>query len=124
MKLYIDDIRNPPDDSWTLCRTVSEAIRALAQFNFEEVSLDHDISHQVTVADVSRPFPCEETFQPVAYFIGVAYRYEKTIGFDRNIPKITIHSSNPVGGLEMQNILKGYGIDSELKPMGPAHRTK
>ena len=47
MKLWVDDIRNAPDETWTVARTINAAINALKMFEFEEISLDHDISHQV-----------------------------------------------------------------------------
>lgn len=79
MKLFIDDIRNAPDDKWSVARTVSEAIRFIAFFGkeIEEISLDHDISHQVGMGKLSRPYPCEETFAAVAYYIREYYKGEK-----------------------------------------------
>lgn len=51
MKLYVDDIRNAPDETWTVARSVDSAISFISQFGAEidEISLDHDISHQVAV---------------------------------------------------------------------------
>lgn len=114
MKLFIDDIRNAPDDSWTVARTVTEAIRALNRFSFDEISLDHDISHQVTIGNLGRPYPCEECFCAVAYFIG---SMSKT-----STPKITLHTSNPVGADEMKAILKDYKLESEVKLSGISNR--
>ena len=113
MKLFVDDIRNVPDDSWHLARSSIAAICAIARFHFDEISLDHDISHQVSIGNTpGRPFPCEETFQSVAYFIGVKYeeaaRSHPAQGM--KIPKLYVHSSNPVGATEIVDILKGYGL--------------
>lgn len=57
MKLFVDDMRNAPDDSWVVARKVEQAIRLLAVQNFDEVSLDHDIENR----------PDDETFKPVAH---------------------------------------------------------
>lgn len=130
MKLWIDDIRNAPDDSWIVARTVTGAIRALAMFSEQitEVSLDHDISHQVTMDELSRPYPCEETFQPVAHYLALQHREsfeeinEKREKVARFNPKITIHSSNPVGSAEMKAILTVVGLACERRPMGAANR--
>lgn len=136
MKLFVDDIRNAPDDTWTVARTVTSAIKAIAQFEFETISLDHDISHQVSVGNLSRLYPCEETFQAVAYFIGEKYWKNKKMsealaGSEfgnlyeaRSLagPKIILHTSNPVGGKEMEEILKGYGLSCHKKYMGAANR--
>lgn len=50
MRLYVDDIRPPPpsptgieDDQWTVVRTAEEAMRLLSGFDYETVSLDHDL---------------------------------------------------------------------------------
>ena len=118
MKLWVDDIRNAPDDSWHVARTAIEAIRAIARYDFEVISLDHDISHQVSIGGpLERPFPCGETFASVAYFIGALYseRHPR--------PKVILHTSNKVAGDEMAEVLKGFGqIESEKKYMGAANR--
>lgn len=43
MNLYLDDVRNPPDDSWTLVRTAEEARTIIASGVVECASLDHDL---------------------------------------------------------------------------------
>lgn len=113
MKLWIDDIRNAPSEDWTVARTVTEAIRAISKFEFEEISIDHDISHQVAVGKLSRPYPCEECFCAVAYYIG-----EKMGNWVGKEPKIILHTSNPVGAKEMYQILIDHGIGSEIKSTG------
>lgn len=122
MKLYIDDIRDAPDESWTLVRTITEAIRCIAFFSEDitEISLDHDISAEVRVNGVYRPFPTEETFQPVVYYIAERYRTADMP------PKITIHSANPIGAEAIEVILskRDYPGTIEIKPMGEAHRKK
>lgn len=130
MKLWVDDIRNAPDESWIVARTVGAAIRAIHRFSSEitELSLDHDISHQVTIGTgLERPFPCEETFQPVAHYFGLLWAYYNAqikLGEDAPlwVPKITLHTSNPVGAGEMQAILKLYDLNCEIKRYGPANR--
>lgn len=113
MKLYIDDIRKAPDDSWHLARTVEAAISAIDTFDFEVISLDHDISHQVSVGESSRPHPCSETFTSVAYFIKEKYR-----GIDSK-PKIMIHTANPAGAVRIARILKDFEV--ERKDSYPAN---
>lgn len=105
MKLYIDDIR-PAPEGWQQARTVTDAIKTIARFanEIDEISLDHDISYSVSVAGTLRPFPSPETFQAVAYFISVLY------GHIENKPRITIHTANPVGALELQAILQTFTV--------------
>lgn len=125
MKLWVDDIRNAPDDTWHVARTVTAAIRALAMFEFEEVSLDHDISHQVSVGELSRPFPCDETFEAVAHYIAekalASGRFEDRAR--RWDPKVVLHTSNPVGAQAMKEVLyRGFITDIQVRPFGAANR--
>lgn len=119
MKLFIDDIRTPPDESWHICRDVSSAIRALDMFwpQVTEINLDHDISHQVGLGGMTRPYPCTETFEAVARYM--AKIREKAI-WD---PVIRIHTSNYVGAERMLEILTKAGFtDVEAQIVGGANR--
>lgn len=99
MKLYVDDIRPAPED-WQQARTVTDAIRFLANFgeDVDEISLDHDISYSVEVAGNLRPFPSPEDFTAVAWYICARF-------VDKPI-KVIVHSANPVGAREIVTILK------------------
>ena len=97
MKLYVDDIRRVPDDSWHLVRSNTEAIRILATQQVDEVSIDHDIACYLVTG---QEHTSNETFQPVAYFIANMPK--------ENRPKtVRIHTANPVGGDMMASILQG-----------------
>ena len=114
MKLYIDDIR-PAPEGWMQARTVTDAIKTIAQFGEEitEISLDHDISIPVSANGEYRPFPSPETFQAVAYFIVEYYISRRDVDGSillREKPTITIHTANPVGGKELQAILEGFHV--------------
>ena len=43
MKLWIDDKRLPPDDSWTWAKTSEEATRLFHENKVVEISFDHDL---------------------------------------------------------------------------------
>lgn len=118
MKLYVDDIREAPE-GYTLARTISEAVVFIYNYSssIKEISLDHDISHNVRVGDTYRPFPSPETFATIAYFIGEVYKDEGS-----SIPKIVTHTANPVGAEKIRDILDKYGIPVEIKLSTPAHR--
>lgn len=119
MRLWVDDIRHAPDNSWMVARTVTTAINAIAQFGaqFTEISLDHDISHQIEMAGMSRPFACSETFTPVAWFVAFYYQ-------DGKLPKITVHTANPEGAQKMKTIIQSQHKQDAVRvaPMSAANR--
>lgn len=97
MKLWVDDIRTPPDDSWEWVKTSAQAIKALSEtktlcreksaiYNFEVVSLDHDLGGD----DTTRPIVlwcCENEFWPL---------------------KVVVHSANPVGREWLEGMIERY----------------
>ncbi len=119
LKLWIDDIRTPPDDSWHICRDVSSAIRALDMFweQVREINLDHDISHQVVINAMSRPYPCTETFEAVARYIATLKHAHSEWS-----PFIQIHTSNYAGASSMQKILLDAKLHANAKVIGGANR--
>lgn len=124
MKLWVDDIRNAPDESWHVARTALEAIRAIARYDFEIISLDHDISHQVSMGPLGRPYPCEETFASVAFYIVQKYLAIKRDPEAHPIwePLVRLHTSNEVAGDEMFRVLSENGLYAEKKYMGAVNR--
>ena len=139
MKLFVDDVRDAPDDSWHVVRTVTEAIRCLYRFkaDIKEISIDHDIGHVnvqayddegVWIPDQKISCACPETFEAVAYFIGELWLLERNLevnGYKELgvhiaspglSPKVTIHSVNPQGAQKIKDVLKESGIDAELRP--------
>lgn len=96
-KLWIDDVRDAPDGSWLVARKVEPAIKALRQFRPTTISIDHDIENR----------PDDETFKPVAYFIGEMYYNDMLWADDL---EVRVHSDNPVGAKEIIKILEDYGL--------------
>lgn len=107
MKLYIDDIRTSPDDSWNICRTILSAVSALDMFREQitDIALDHDISHQIVMGEMSRPFASPETFETVARYIATFKKLHPEWS-----PSVSIHTSNPAGAERMKGILEAVGI--------------
>lgn len=119
MKLWVDDIRTSPDDSWSICRNVSTAINALYHFfwDVEVINLDHDISHQVVMSGMSRPYPCDETFKAVAIYIATLKKWNPNWN-----PIVKIHTSNYSGANEMKAILEEAGIHPDVEIAKGANR--
>lgn len=94
MKIWVDDIRTPPDDTWIWYKTSKEALAALNHINrhypymlrFTRWSLDHDLGG----GDTSRPIVlwfCEHHLWPV---------------------EVRVHSANPVGVEWLEGMIERY----------------
>jgi hypothetical protein len=95
MKIWIDDIRTPPDKSWLWFKTSKEALSLLdSLYNspyrelipFGTWSLDHDLGDDDTTRPIVLWF-CEHDFWPV---------------------EVRVHSANPVGVEWLEGMIKRY----------------
>lgn len=82
MKVWLDDVREPPDDSWTWAKSSNEAIALLKWRPVVEISLDHDLGLYDTGMRVAK------------HIVGMLAR-----------PIVHIHSMNPVGAKAMRDLL-------------------
>ncbi len=111
LKLFLDDLRTAPNDTWTTVRTADEAIEWLSRGIVAIASLDHDLAdgHYPWVAGF--PYPENEelvkrTKEKTGYDV-VCFMEEHNIW-----PKsgVRVHSQNPVGVARMLvPIEKHYG---------------
>jgi hypothetical protein len=80
MKLWLDDVR-PAPAGWVHARTVEEAKAHLQTGRVEEASLDHDLGRGQETGDH-------------------LVRWMNETG--RRPARVSVHSSNPLGGLRMR----------------------
>lgn len=87
-KLWIDDIRNSPDDTWNIARSSTEAIEYISNNGMPNlISFDHDLGGDDTVIFV------------------IKYIIESYMDGFLEMPEMfsyRTHSANPVG---VQNII-------------------
>jgi hypothetical protein len=111
MKLWHDDIRRPPDDTWVWARTNLEAIDVLVRSDVSEASLDHDLG-------LERENPDSD---PTTWTL----RGESPAGDGVDLcmamyhlrlvpPRVTIHSWNPDGAERMASICREAGSEVEV----------
>jgi hypothetical protein len=119
-KFFFDDVREAPDDTWTVARDVPAAKAVLAAEYFDVWSLDHDIGMQmmciqcyneipkpITTADLANSTALEDKLR-----LGCTHMEH---GTDlarwalENIVRwpelIVIHSANPYGAKRMRDML-------------------
>ena len=88
MKLWLDDLRTPPDDSWHWVTTVAAAKNILCEWVVEEASLDNDLGEGQEEGRRLVLWMCEN---PEVW-----------------PERITIHSANPVAGEYMTGMIDRY----------------
>lgn len=81
IKLWIDDVRTPPDHTWTWAKSSAEALDWIdcVDVAIEEVSFDHDLGGDDTAMNFI------DEIEELAY--------------ENSLPRFTwhVHSANPVG---------------------------
>lgn len=87
MKIFLDDVRDAPP-GWHFALTATDCIELLENFGdmIEEVSLDHDLG------------PINEDGYDVLLWIEEQVRTNP----DYKLPKLYVHSMNPVAARRMQ----------------------
>ena len=94
-KLYVDDERNTPE-GWDRAYNVWEALFKLELLQYKELSLDHDLNSFLG--------PYKEL---TGYDI-VQWLVQRKLDGKYIPPIITIHSANPVGAKNMQELIDRY----------------
>lgn len=88
MKIWLDDVRQPPDASWEWHQEIIYAWQVIRNGLVSEVSLDHDLGDE----------------QPTGY--DLLKWIEESLMTDKIdkdcVPTMTIHSANPVGRKNME----------------------
>lgn len=120
MNLYLDDVRSPPDDTWTIARTAATAKILLATGRVEYATLDHDIGICPTctpgtfdpevdiVVMQSLDAACKKGCRCACHETG--YDLVKWMAETGNWPKHKplVHSANPVGRRNMVGMIERY----------------
>jgi hypothetical protein len=95
-RLFLDDIRNPPDEDWIVCRSTQEAVDIIKERGIPDfMSLDHDLGGEDT------------TMVFLKRLVNEIWDGQSTP------PKYQVHSANPIG---TQNIIS-Y-MESWIKSIG------
>jgi hypothetical protein len=98
MKLFVDDERNPPDETWDVARNYSEALDKLTNNKYDVLSLDHDIAS-------FDPDGREKTGYDITLWLVDKHHSNRYF----HVPsKIKVHSANPVGKKNMESVIRRY----------------
>lgn len=105
VRLYLDDVRNPPNDGggpWTVVRTIDDAKALLLTGDVEEASLDHDLGQCDACRSDLGPDHCPH--------VGTGYDLVKWMAEHDVWPRVKprCHSANPVGRAAMVQMIERY----------------
>lgn len=124
LKLWHDDIRKAPDNSWNWARTNDAAKELLLRQPYDEISMDHDMGlHDYDADELYADLKClPEWSRPEEGWELVQWMLENSAaGIIEIPPKITIHSWNPYGAERMANMFRNAGYKVMVKPYLSQH---
>jgi hypothetical protein len=92
VKLWVDDLRTPPDATWTWATTAPEAVNLLRSGDVTAMSLDHDLGD-------------DGDTKMIVYWLA----HELHIGGADYWPdEVRCHSQNPVGRTWVEGMIERY----------------
>jgi hypothetical protein len=115
VKLFLDDYRDAPDDTWTVVRTVDEAKILLASGQVDEASLDHDMGltcpeHGLNGTSAAL---CGSSCEwPTGY--DLVWWMAQTGHWPKQPP--IVHSANPCGADNMRAVIRRYFGTKQGRP--------
>lgn len=101
-KLYLDDLRDPTDESFVIARTFTEAKELIRQFGIPlYISFDHDLGED----NEGNPLP---SGYDLAKWIVEMDMDENTDLWIYSVFEFNVHSMNPVGAENIRHYLRNY----------------
>lgn len=90
-KMFLDDIRNSPDDTWVIVRSSREAIDYIQQNGLPDfISFDHDLGGDDTA------------------MVFLYYLVNNICNSSDDPPKYKIHSANPIGSKNIEAFMESW----------------
>lgn len=96
MKVWLDDLRDAPDDTWVVCRTPEDFAKVLHGIEvITVISFDHDLGYVDDFGDEVSGYTC-------------ARWLEKKLRSDATypVPEMRVHSMNPVGVRNIAHVIQ------------------
>jgi hypothetical protein len=114
-KIYLDDVRTPIDDEGVVARNYEEFVESVQKLglgNIDEMSLDHDLGESAIAEYYANAKPnnirnydniLEKTGMDCCKFL-----VDESVKTNIPLPQIYVHSSNPVGRVNMMSLINNY----------------
>jgi hypothetical protein len=108
-KLWLDDVRKPPDSSWDWVKTAPDAINFLTYHHVDGVSLDFDLGEGGVTKGANGETVILPSHSPGAGY-GIDVARFILANFSPGEIAISIHSQNPVGAKQMRDLFNDAGF--------------
>lgn len=110
-RLFLDDLRNPPDRSWVTCRSVAAAQEYIEAYGYPYlISFDHDLGMKTTGVAGGFIILAQEVVAPTGYDFAkwlcecdLDEPWMSRLNF-----RYQVHSANPVGKRNIDGYLSHY----------------
>lgn len=121
IKIYLDDVRTPVDDSWEVARDYDAFVSKILYYgldNIELISLDHDLGDSAMVEyynNVKHNYKLD--YDNIQEKTGYdCCKFLVSHSMDRNIPLplVYVHSANPIGSANMMGYINNYLMNRRL----------
>ena len=114
-KLYLDDIRTPIDENWDVVRNYDEFCEYILKTgleNIECISFDHDLGDTAMDEYYNNAKPNYQiNYDNITEKTGydcVKWLVTHSIDTGVVIPKVYVHSANPIGAANMMGYINNY----------------
>jgi hypothetical protein len=113
--IYLDDVRTPENEGWIVVRDYDEFVSTVTSIgleNIELISLDHDLGDGAMTeyySNVKSNYTLdynnieEKTGYDVCKFL-----VEHSMNIEVSLPKVVVHSANPIGAANMMGYINNY----------------
>ncbi len=121
IKLYLDDVRTPTEEGWTVVRNYDEFVDAVNTHSLngiELISLDHDLGDQAMYeyyTNVKNNYSLD--YNNIEEKTGMdCCKFMVNLSLDTNIPlpEVLVHSANPIGSSNMMGYINNYLMNRRL----------
>lgn len=107
-KLFLDDLRNPPDNTWQVVRSYDAFVGYIETYGVPDlISFDHDLAFEHYSFNSNFSLTKEIPYHSYKEKTGldcVKYLIEKNL----SIKSYKVHSANPVGAENIRSLCKQW----------------
>lgn len=121
LNIYLDDVRTPTVEGWTVVRNYEEFVSTIMYHgleNIETISLDHDLGDGAMTeyyTNVRNNYRLDyENIQEKTGYDCCKWLVNESINKNIPLPKIFVHSANPIGSANMMGYINNYLMNCRL----------